>query len=481
MYIKFATMNLLLGAITGILAGADPAYSADVRGLRVGVAQVKITPPIGIAMAGYYSKRASEGTHDDLYAKAIVLQSGDTKAAIVTLDLIRTLKPFVERARTLVAQRTGIPATCVMISATHAHTGPVLSTHTAHARLLGGTDALVAEYVNQLPERIAQCVERANDALVDGTVAATIAREDHLAFNRRFHMRDGSIGWNPGRLNPNIVRPAGPVDPGVPFVVFTGPNNKPLATYVNFAMHLDTVGGVQFSADYPFTLTRSLARAVDPDMITLFTIGCAGDINHIDVTWKNRQKGNNEAARIGTRLASAVLRGIETTLQPVETGILQVTRKSVALPLAPITDQDVDAARDVVRRLTARSKPRPAFLEQVQAFKVLDVLARKGKPWDVEVQVITLGDQLAWVSMPGEMFVQLGLNIKRGSPFSQTMIAELANGSVGYIPDHLAYGQGNYEVVSTRCADGSGELLMDTAVAMLREMYRTTTRDRSTR
>jgi neutral ceramidase len=89
------------------------------------------------------------------------------------------------------------------------------------------------------------------------------------------------------------------------------------------------------------------------------------------------------------------------------------------------------------------------------------------------VQVITLGDALAWVSLPGEIFVQLGLDLKLDSPFPQTMIAELANGSIGYIPNRRAYLQGNYEVISARCAAGSGELLVQAAVAMLKELHPT--------
>ena len=95
-----------------------------------------------------------------------------------------------------------------------------------------------------------------------------------------------------------------------------------------------------------------------------------------------------------------------------------------------------------------------------------------GKPLSVEVQVISLGDDLAWVSLPGEIFVDLGLQIKRGSPFKQTMIAELANGSIGYVPTRVAYAQGNYEVVSARCAEGSGEKLVDEALKQLREQFK---------
>jgi hypothetical protein len=99
------------------------------------------------------------------------------------------------------------------------------------------------------------------------------------------------------------------------------------------------------------------------------------------------------------------------------------------------------------------------------------VTARQGKPLEAEVQVIALGDQLAWVALPGEIFVELGMAIKQASPFPYTIVAELANGSVGYVPSRKAYPEGAYEVVSARCAAGSGEMLVDAALRMLKELH----------
>jgi hypothetical protein len=144
-----------------------------------------------------------------------------------------------------------------------------------------------------------------------------------------------------------------------------------------------------------------------------------------------------------------------------------VKSETVRLPLAPIGAEDVARAKDLVKRIR---DPKTTFLEKVKAYQVLDVAARDGKPWEVEVQVIALGNEVAWVSLPGEIFVELGLAIKKASPFRYTMIAELANGSIGYIPDKPAYEQGNYEVVSARCAEGSGEMLVEAAVRMLRAL-----------
>ena len=152
---------------------------------------------------------------------------------------------------------------------------------------------------------------------------------------------------------------------------------------------------------------------------------------------------------------------------PAEGGwaTLRVRSEVLQLPLAPFTPEDVQEAKATVEK-----KDKARFMEQVKAYKVLDVQKREGKPLEVEVQVITMGDSLAWVSLPGEIFVELGLSIKAASPFAQTHIAELANGSIGYIPNRSAYAEGNYEVVSARCAEGSGEMLVQAAVKMLEEL-----------
>ena len=96
--------------------------------LRAGAAQVVITPEKGAPMAGYYNSRMAEGTHDDLYAKALVLEADQVKVALVACDVISLPREITEQARQIVQQKTGITADHVMISATHYHTGPVILT-----------------------------------------------------------------------------------------------------------------------------------------------------------------------------------------------------------------------------------------------------------------------------------------------------------------------------------------------------------------
>ena len=452
----------LLAVMLTLLVVARPVGAGE---LRAGAAAVRITPASGTPMAGYYSARAADGVYDDLFAKALVLEQDGSKVAMVVCDLISMPRPVTDDARRLIRQSTGLSPDRVMVSATHTHTGPVLPTGSSRDPSEEGAVDTARRYVQTLPELIARSVNEANAALRPARASVGVGRQERLGFNRRFFMKDGTVGWNPGKNNPQIVRPAGPIDPEVPVVYFETPDGKPIATYVNFAMHLDTVGGQRISADYPHTLSALLARFKGPEMVTVFSIGTAGDINHIDVNSSDAQKGPGEARRIGTQLAGEVLKTYER-MRPVDTAAPRARSEIVKLDLPPIAKQDVETARTVAVNF---DKDAPSFLERVHAYKVLDVAARQGHPLDAEVQVFTLGDELAFVALPGEIFVELGLAVKKASPFRHTIIAELANGSVGYVPTKRAYAEGNYEPVSARCAAGSGERIVETAVKLLKE------------
>jgi neutral ceramidase len=435
--------------------------------LRAGAAVVVINPEPGTPLAGYYNPRAAEGVHDDLHAKALVLEKDGVRVALVACDLLTLPRSVVEESRRMIETGTGIAGGNVMISATHSHTGPIVPMGSTRDPSEGGAMAKVNQYAQTLPQLIARCVGEANGKLTAVKLYAGHGREEHLSFNRRYFMKDGTVGWNPGKLNPQIERPAGPIDPDVPVLYAESLDGKPVATYVNFAMHLDTVGGLQLSADYPATIAELLGRVRGPEMVTVFTTGTCGDINHVDVSTKDPQHGPAEAARIGTILAGEVIKTY-ARMDALAPEALRVKSAMVTLALPDVSGADLEQARKTAVKF---GKDAPKFLERVNAYKVLDVAARQGKPLEVEVQVIALGDELAWVSMPGEIFVELGLAVKKESPFRNTVIAELANGSVGYIPTRRAYAEGNYEPVSARCAAGSGEALVETALKLLRELH----------
>lgn len=435
--------------------------------LKIGSAAVKITPPEGAPMAGYYSDRGAAGVHDELYAKAMVIEKDGSKIAIISCDLISVTSDIVSKVRDIVGKTLGITADNIMISATHSHTGPVIPKKNDRYTISGITSEILSKYISELPGLIAESAKLANAGLAPAKISMGLGHEESISFNRRFFMTDGTVGWNPGKLNPKIIKPAGPIDPEVIVLYSESSDGKPVSTYVNFAVHLDNVGGSEISADMPYTLSTILGKYKGNDMVTFFAQGCSGNINHINVKNKDPQKGHGEAQRIGTVLAGEVLKTY-TRLQPIEVANITTKREIVKLPLPDIKPTELPIAREVISR--AGKTNAPQFIDLVNAYKVIDVLDRKGEPFEAEIQVIALGEQCAIVTLPGEIFTELGMYIKSRSPYQYTMVVELTNGSIGYIPDRKAYIEGNYEPVSSRCGPGSGEILTEKAIQLLYEL-----------
>jgi hypothetical protein len=225
---------------------------------------------------------------------------------------------------------------------------------------------------------------------------------------------------------------------------------------------------MEASSDFAYALSAALGKIKGSGMLTVFTQGTSGNINHIDVKSKDPQKGHGEAARIGMVLAGEVLKTY-TRLAPIGTRKLRVASRTIPLDPPMLEPGDTEKAQAFAKQLDAGQTVK--FLDTVFAFKALDTAARGGKTLPAEVQVIALGDDIAWVGLPGEVFTELGQAIKRASPFPMTIVAELAHGPVTYFPNDAAFDQGNYEVVTSRAARGSGERLADTAKALLRDAY----------
>jgi hypothetical protein len=300
-------------------------------------------------------------------------------------------------------------------------------------------------------------------------IASGISYEDRIAFNRRYRMKDGTVQTNPGNQNPNIIGPAGPIDPEVGVISFTRPDGSIKALYVNYACHLDNVGGTEISADYPGYLTRRLQERLEdkPFVPTksggrpfvLYTNGACGDINHIDVRSPYGRKGHEHSRWMGETLAGDVCEALKnmTSLSNEGSG---VANKIIQLPM-----------RDDVSDLSA--------VAGRQAGKEIG---------EVEIQAIKVGD-IGFVSSPSEYFVELQLDIKKRSPASRTFVSELANGWVGYVPTKKAFEENikhvsaepmknfdhkGYEVrsaLSRGFLPGVGELIADTAVELLEKLF----------
>lgn len=445
------------------------AAALGAQQLRLGVGQADITPPVGAPMAGYYTPRFSTGTHDPLHVKAIVLEKNGVKIAVISCDLVSLPREFSQQARKIIQEKTGLAFDHVMITSTHAHTTPVIFTVPSRYNLEGEGKRIAQEYAAGLSVKIAEAAIRANASLVQVQLRAGVGEENTTGFSRRFFMKDGSVGWNPGKLNPNIVKPSSPVDYGLPVLYFETPEAKPVAAYVNFGVHQDTTGGLQFSADYSYTLSTVLSEAKGDSFLTLFTIGAAGNVNHLDVSRPDKQNGLGEAARIGGVLAGAALKTIQQTpLSSVSE--IGVSDRILKFEVPKFRKEELDWA--VKTQATFGTSHAASFLDLVKAGRMLELAARKGEPLEAEVQVFTLGRDVAIASFPGEVFAEFGLQLKQDSPFRVTILAELANGALSYIPNRIAYTEGNYEPMSARLPVGGGEMLLQAVQEQMLELYK---------
>jgi len=455
----------------GIAIGIAMHSTATAAPLRAGTAVVDITPPIPYRMSGYFEERLSTGTKDPLHAKAIVFREGDESAALVFCDLVGLPSAVTNQARKQAADATGIPVDHIAVAATHTHTGPMyfdaLRNH-FHARSIervGSDPYEKIDYPAELVAKIVASVVEANSKLQPVELKSGYADETRLSFNRRFHMKDGTVRFNPGELNPGIIRPAGPIDPQVAIITLTRPGaTQPAAAIVSFALHLDTISGTEYSADYPKHCEDRLRETFGPDFTLLFGTGTCGDINHIDVTTRERRK----APEIGKMLAESVAAGVTqlNSASDAET-TLAVRSAKIDAPLQSFSPSEIADAKKNMDLIGTRGLP---FLEQVKAYKIVNRELKKGATLPLEVQAFRLNGETAIVTLPGEIFVDLGLAIKQASPFRTTLVIELTNNSIGYVPTKRAFAEGSYEIVNSQVRPGVGEQLVDTATRLLMEL-----------
>ena len=448
-------------ALVGCAAGSTAP--AEAPPLEVGIAVEDITPPVGYRMGGYFRERFSTGTRDPLHARAIVLRQGDVRVALAFCDLVGIPVHLSNDVRERVRQRTGIPVDHVVIAATHTHTGPLMPRGWA-------PPTEQDEYMKSLASTLVKTIEAAlADCRPSRLAAGGMTQLTPLSFNRRYRFRDGVVRTLgpvtralPGHEPENIEGAAGPIDPNIGVLLVGDP---PRAALSVFALHLNTVGDTtvgdtRWSADFPFFLERDLRKAFGPAFISVFGAGCCGDINALDIA-KPRMRTTEE---IGSALA-ATIAAAYGRLRPLGEGSLAAKSVRFEWPLRRPSKEEVERARAELARSDV------PFLKRVEATGTLDLDRAAGRPWTVEVQAFRLSRDAAVVTMPGEVFAEFGLAVKRASPFRTTLVVEMANDHAPcYVPTRQAFAQGGYEVLNSRLEPGAGEKMVEEAVKLLESL-----------
>ncbi len=480
-----ATLAVTILAGNSLLATAAFQQKNKPPGLRAAFVEKDITPEIGMEYPGGYGKVFHRKLHDPCKARIGVFNDGDLKqgktVAVVSLDAAFIRRPQVLAVRTRIEKATGIPASHILVHATHSHssgpTGMVLPGEYDHASefiqelAYVKSSGAVPKYLKLVEDQVVAGVTEAWKKLAPVSFDVDRGYEDRVAFNRRFLMKNGMTVTHPRAGNPDIVKPAGPIDPEVGVLGVFDKKGKLQGCIINYVCHATTnPGGI--SANYIYYVEKAVQGMFGKDVVVVFLAGASGDVTQVDnLNPKVPKRGEAMASFVGGRIGAEAVK--------------------VLLGMDLGTECRIDARRQLLK--IPRRKPRPAHLElarkQVRMkypkeidsttwtfakeTVMLDALIQKTPIVEAEIQALQIGP-LVIATVPAEYFCQYGLDIKKDSPFPFTFIASLSNGCVGYVPTLEAFGShgGGYE---TRLSSYSnleitaGNTFAETAINLTRQ------------
>lgn len=418
-------------------------------GLRAGFGSLPVTPPVPGPMGGYVARKGpSEGVHDDLWARAMVLESNGVKAGLVVADVLAAPRTVVQEVRREAAPRLGVPPGHVIVAATHTHSGPAMPPFLPHAD---------PSYLAKLAATMARALDAAHEGLGEAGLAWAAAPTEGVGGNRR---------------DPEMA-----TDPTVQTLVVQEEDGGPQGVLINHACHPTVLGPSNrlISPDFPGAALEVLRDRLGRWVWTAYAQGAAGDVS---TRFTRRAQSFDEVRRLGGLVAEAALVAAEKA-EPADGEPVAVRSRSVALPMRafPPPEETEARLREAMARAEelARSGAEPGRLRLAQSL-VEGCLAeqlladrRRLLERDAEVTAIRIGDA-AIVAAPGELFTSVGEAIRHRSPFANTLVLGYAGGHVGYVPDREAYESGGYEALVTWLQPGAAELLVETAAAVLADV-----------
>ena len=445
-------------AMLALLVGLGQTYgAADTLVFKAGAATSNITPKIGTSINGNMQDVLVKNVHDETHARALVLDDGQTQLAFVVLDLCMVTRDVLDRAKERAHEYTGIPTSHMLMSAVH--------THSAGAACGVFQSDPDPDYVDFLVERTADALIRAYENRAPAKIAWGVGEQPDEVFNRRWHLKPGTpmpnpfggqdqVKMNPGVGNPNLLKPAGPVDPEVPVISVQTLEGDPIALLANYSLHY--VGGTRsgdVSADYYGMFAQRVGEllSVDPwaprpPFVGIMTNGTSGDINNIPWPAKTRETFPPyvKMKSVADKLAATSVAAVRDV--PHQGWVsLAAAQEEITLGVRKPTPADIKRAEEIV------AKAEGPVMKSMEEIYARETLLLKDYPSEVDIllQVFRIGD-LAIAAVPAEVFVEIGLELKEKSPFKPTFTIELANGYNGYLPTPAQHKLGGYETWRAR-------------------------------
>jgi neutral ceramidase len=439
---RFAAVMAL--ALAAAPAAAQPA-------LRAGAFAQDVTPEkYPISVNGGMADRKATAANDPLHARCLVLDDGKTKIAIVVVDSCMIPKELMDAAKALAEKKTGIPAANMLISATHTHTAPTVAG-------VFQSDPDEA-YVKFLTTQIASGIEKAHARLAPAKVAWVVGQEPNQVFNRRWKMKEGVVNadpfggttdkvkMNPPRMSPDLVEPAGPTDPSVTVLSLRTADDKPLALFANYSLHY--VGDMPaLSADYFGVFAEVIGQKMKAGtgFVAMLSNGTSGDVNNINFKEATPKFKSGERSRlVAEAVADAAMKALEKAEYRSDVR-LATAHTPLDLPVRKPTPDDVKRAEGILEKAKGRELK---GVEEIYARETV-LLAKYPDKVKAQLQVIRVGE-LAIAAIPCEVFTEIGVAIKKKSPFKTTCVVSLANGYFGYLPTPAQHALGGYETWRAR-------------------------------
>jgi neutral ceramidase len=435
------------------LLGLLICNSASAQALKAGAATSNITPPLGMSIIGGFSPAPSTHVHDELNARCLVLDDGQTKLALVVCDLLGIHRLVSDEARKLIAEQLKIPRDNVLISATHTH-----SASSAMGQDRFKHEQSLDEYQQFVVQRIADGVRRAVNNLRPAQIAFTTASAPEHVFNRRWTMQPGTVPANPFgtadlvKMNPpsgspNLVEPAGPTDPVVSILSVREPGGRPISVFAAYSLHyVGGVGNGHISADYYGMFCDQLTRLLsaerqDPPFVALLANGTSGDINNINFKQPRPRQQPYEQMRIVAEDVAAKVQAALAKAEYRDQVTLAASYREPTIAWRHPTAEELQWAK--ATQAKGPQTKTGADLSYIYAERTLR-LAEYPENTTLPLQVLRIGDVVIG-TMPCEVFCEIGLEFKQRLQPKSAFMVELNHGYFGYLPTPRQHKLGGYE------------------------------------
>lgn len=441
--------------------------SKEPVGLEVGFGRCMIVPDYEVQLAGGAATRVSEGAQDNQYITCIALRQGGETYIVGTMDFICAEDLFVDPAKALMSEVTGVPEENIMLNATHTHAGAAIRSNGSK-----NVDRYRTDFFGWAERAAKDAVADLSPAEVSYGSTTTTG----MAFVRHYKMSDGSYaGPNYGDFSLGIVGHSNEADTELQLIQFTRPaENKKDIVLMNFPAHATmTQNSLSLSADFPGPTREYIETTAD--VLCAYFIAAAGD--QVPSSRIEGESFSTDYQIYGHELGRIAVEEVMPNLTKIENTAFgyshrTYTGKSMKEGIDRLAEaMAVQAEWGTVGRGTTEGKNAAKKHGFSSVYEVSAVINRsKYEEFDsMELKTLALGD-IGIIFAPFEMFGSDGKYIKENSPYPMTFVITCAEGAEGYLPSELGFEMQCYEYHVTRFERGTAKKVADEFVSMLTEM-----------